>query len=200
MKEVISMSLEGVRIGIALTGSFCTYDKIFKEIQNIVNEKAIVYTIFSNSSQAINSRFGNADDFMDKAYKLTGNKPILTIEDAEPLGPKNMLDILLIAPCTGNTIAKLANAITDTPVLMAAKGHLRNNKPLVISISSNDSLGLNFKNIGILLNSKNIYFVPFGQDNYKTKPNSIIAHTDLIIETLISALDNKQLQPVIKTI
>lgn len=112
---------------------------------------------------------------------------------------KGIADIIIIAPCTGNTVAKLANGITDSPVLMAAKGHLRNDKPLVISISTNDALSFNFKNIGILLNSKNIYFVPFGQDNCKAKPNSMIAHTELIIPTIELALENKQLQPVIKS-
>lgn len=191
------MTLAGCNVGVALTGSFCTYDKIFTELEHLVTEKANVTTIFSNSSQTIDSRFGNAKDFMDKALILTGNIPITTIKDAEPIGPKNLLDILIIAPCTGNTLAKLATGITDSPVLMAAKAHLRNNKPLVISLSSNDSLSINLKNIGILLNSKNIFFVPFGQDNYKSKPNSMIAHTELIIPTLLGALEGKQLQPVI---
>lgn len=193
------MNLAGQKIGVGLTGSFCTYDKIFTEIENLVKEKATVYTIFSNESQVTDSRFGKAEDFLKKAYELTGNKPIVSINTAEPLGPNNMLDILIIAPCTGNTAAKLANGITDTPVLMAAKGHLRNKKPLVISISTNDALSFNLKNIGELLNAKNIYFVPFGQDNHDGKPNSMVAHTDLIIPTLEKALDREQIQPVIKS-
>ena len=191
------MSLNNKKIGIALTGSFCTYEKVFLEIEALVEKHATVYPIFSDSSQRINSRFGNADDFLNKMKNLTGNSPITTIEAAEPLGPESYLDILAIMPCTGNTIAKLANGITDTPVLMAAKGHLRNGKPLVISISSNDSLGMNLRNIGILMNTKNIYFVPFGQDNPNKKPNSMIAHTNLFIETIESAFLGKQIQPVV---
>lgn len=180
-----------------MTGSFCTYDKIMLEIQRMVKEKANIYTIFSYHSQSIDTRFGKASEFLDKIESITGNKPILTIEEAEPFGPKNLLDILIIAPCTGNTIAKLNNGITDTPALMAAKGHLRNNKPLVISVSTNDALGINFKNIGTLFNLKNIFFVPFGQDNYEGKPNSLIARTEVIIPTLEMALDGKQIQPVL---
>lgn len=191
------MNLENINVGIALTGSFCTFDNIFIEIENIVKEKAKVITIFSTNSSTIDTRFGNSKEFVDKAYLLTGQKPIMTIKEAEPIGPKKLLDILIIAPCTGNTLAKLATGITDSPVLMAAKAHLRNNKPLVISLSSNDALSMNLKNIGILLNTKNIYFVPFGQDNYKEKPNSMISQTNLIIPTLISALEGKQIQPVI---
>src|SRR5699024_7523953 len=122
-----------------------------------------------------------------------------TIAQAEPIGPKGLLDLLVIFPCTGNTIAKLANGITDTPVLMAAKAHLRNEKPLVISISTNDALGMNMKNIGLLLNAKNIYFLPFGQDDPMKKPNSMIAHTELLIPTIQKALENKQYQPLIKS-
>lgn len=191
------MTLINANVGFALTGSFCTFDKVFRELENLINEKANVTTIFSMNSQTIDTRFGNAKDFIDKAFLLTGKQPIMTIKDAEPIGPKNLFDVLIIAPCTGNTIAKLATGITDSPVLMAAKAHLRTNKPLVICLASNDALSANLKNIGILLNSKNIYFVPFGQDNYKDKPNSMVAHTELIIPTIINALDGKQLQPVI---
>lgn len=191
------MTLENANIGFAITGSFCTFDKVFIELENLVKEKANVTTFFSNISKTTDTRFGNAKDFMDKAFLLTGKQPITTMKDAEPVGPKNMFDIMVIAPCTGNTLAKLATGITDSAVLMAAKAHLRNLKPLVICLASNDALSMNLKNIGILLNSKNIYFVPFGQDNYKDKPNSMIAHTNLIIPTLKSALDGKQLQPVI---
>lgn len=123
---------------------------------------------------------------------------MLTIPQAEPIGPKSLLDILVILPCTGNTIAKLANGITDTPALMAAKAHLRNEKPLLISISTNDALGMNMKNIGLLLNAKNIYFVPFGQDNPEKKPNSMIARTELLIPSIEAALNGKQYQPVIQ--
>jgi dipicolinate synthase subunit B len=190
------MKLENKRIGVALTGSFCTFEKVFVQIENLVKEGANVTTIFSFNSQKIDSRFGKALDHIARARILTGNEPIFTIEDAEPLGPKNMLDVVLIAPCTGNTTAKLANAITDTPVLMTAKGHLRNNKPVVLAIATNDGLTNSLKNIGLLANAKNIYFVPFGQDDYKKKPNSLVADFDLVIPALESALDGKQYQPM----
>ena len=191
------MSLKGKKIGVALTGSFCTFPNIFPELEKLVQEGADVTTIFSGAAQTIDSRFGNVSDFLEQAKEITGKSPILTIADAEPIGPKSLLDLLVIFPCTGNSIAKLANAITDTPVLMAAKAHLRNDKPLVISVSTNDALGLNMKNIGQLLSTKNIYFLPFGQDNPVSKPNSMIANVSLLVPTLEKALEGKQIQPVI---
>lgn len=191
------MSLSGKKIGVAITGSFCTYEKVFEELQKLTEEGAFVQTIFSDAAKSIDSRFGKAEDFIKKAEKITGNPPIMTMSDAEPIGPGSLLDILVILPCTGNTIAKLANGITDTPVLMAAKAHLRNNKPLLISVSTNDALGMNMKNIGLLLNAKNIYFIPFGQDNPHKKPNSMIAHTNLLLPSLKAALEGRQYQPVI---
>lgn len=191
------MSLKGKKIGVAFTGSFCTYKQVFTELQKLAEEGAVVQTIFSDASQTLDSRFGKAEDFIRKAEEMTGIKPMMTIPEAEPIGPKSLLDILVIFPCTGNTIAKLANGITDTPVLMAAKAHLRNNKPLLISISTNDALGMNMKNIGLLLNAKNVYFIPFGQDNPEKKPNSMIAHTELLIPSLKAALEGRQYQPII---
>ncbi len=192
------MSLKGKHVGIAFTGSFCTFDKAFSELQTLANEGALVQTIFSDAAATIDSRFGSAESFLQKAEKITGIRPMLTIPEAEPIGPKSLLDILVLFPCTGNTMAKLANGITDSPVLMAAKAHLRNNKPLLISISTNDALGMNMKNIGLLMNSKNIYFIPFGQDNPQKKPNSMIAHTELLIPSIEAALEGRQYQPVIQ--
>lgn len=192
------MELQGKKIGVAFTGSFCTYERVFIELKNLVQEGAQVQTIFSNVAQSIDSRFGNAEDFVKEAEKITGIAPMLTIAQAEPIGPKGLLDLLVILPCTGNTIAKLANGITDTPVLMAAKAHLRNEKPLLLSISTNDALGMNMKNIGLLLNAKHVYFVPFGQDNAEKKPNSMIAHTELLVPAAKAALEGKQYQPVIQ--
>lgn len=186
-------------IGIAITGSYCTYDKIFDAMAALAATRANLYSIFSDHASSTNSRFGRSSEFMEKAWAITGKEPITTIPQAEPIGPNSMFDILVIAPCTGNTLSKLANGISDTSVLMAAKSHLRNNKPLVISLSTNDALGMNLKNIGILLNTKNIYFVPFGQDNYEKKPNSMVAHTEQIPETVFLALEGKQIQPVIKS-
>lgn len=191
------MELTGKNIGLAVTGSFCTFSKIEQAIRHLTEAGADIYPIFSSNVQTTDSRFGDTREFIRHISDLTGRQPILTIEGAEPIGPKAYLDILLIAPCTGNTLAKLASGITDTPVLMAAKAHLRNEKPLVISISTNDALGMNFKNIGLLFNTKHIYFVPFSQDNPEKKPNSMIARTELIRETLEAALEERQLQPVI---
>jgi dipicolinate synthase subunit B len=192
------MNISGLNIGVALTGSFCTFANVIKQIENLVNEHANVIPIFSFNAQTINSRFGKAADFIEQIETITGNKSIRTIEDAEPLGPHNKMDILVIAPCTGNTLAKLANGITDTPVIMAAKGHLRNLKPLVISLATNDALGLNFKNIGTLISTKNVYFVPFFQDDFNKKPNSMISNTELIIPTIEGALKNIQIEPVVQ--
>jgi dipicolinate synthase subunit B len=192
------MDIKGKKIGIALTGSFCTYEKMFKELEKLSETGADIYPIMSKSSQTIKSRFGKPDSFKVKIKQITGKEPITSIEKAEPLGPSSLLDILAIIPCTGNTAAKLANGITDTAVLMAAKAHVRNNKPLVLSISTNDGLGMNLKNIGLLCNSKNIYFVPFGQDDCIKKPNSLVAHTELLIPTLELALEHKQYQPILR--
>ncbi len=192
------MDIKGKKIGIALTGSFCTFEKMFTELQKLKDAGADIYPIMSDASQTIDSRFGKPDTYVTKVKEITGREPIISIPGAEPIGPKAYLDALAILPCTGNTAAKLANGITDTPVLMAAKAHMRNNKPLVISISTNDGLGMNLKNIGLLCNSKNIYFVPFGQDNYRTKPNSLVAHVELLIPTLEMALEHRQYQPILK--
>ena len=191
------MNRKGKKSGVAMTGSFCTFEKVFLELQKLKNTDAELYPIFSDASQTIESRFGTPKLYLQKITEITGKEPIFTIEDAEPIGPGGYLDILVILPCTGNTAAKLANGITDTPVLMAAKAHMRNNKPLVISISTNDGLGMNLKNIALLLNTKNIYFVPFGQDNWVKKPNSLIAHTELLLPTLEAALEGKQYQPLL---
>lgn len=191
------MSLTGKNIGVAITGSFCTYKKLFVGLNQIVESGANVQTIFSNAAQSTDSRFGLSALFLKQAEEITGHPPITTIPGAEPIGPKHPFDLLLLFPCTGNTLAKLANGITDSPVLMAAKAHLRNNLPLLISISTNDALGINMKNIGLLMNMKQIYFVPFGQDNPVKKPNSMIAHTDYLIPAIESALEGRQYQPVI---
>ncbi|MDF2484960.1 MAG: dpaB [Herbinix sp.] len=191
------MALSGKKIGVALTGSYCTYDTVFPQIEQLVKDNNDVTTIFSDRSQVTDTRFGKADDFLNKAKTITGKDPIMTIVDAEKIGPHSLFDILIIAPCTGNTLAKLANAITDSTVLMAVKSQLRNNKPVVIAMATNDALSNNLKNIGLLLGSKNVYFVPFGQDNYKSKPYSMVANFDLMLPTLEEALEGRQLQPIV---
>lgn len=191
------MNLKGKKIGVAITGSFCTFEKLFEQLKLLKDTEADLVPITSIATQTIDSRFGTPDKYLQRIKELTGKYPIEKIQDAEPIGPNGYLDLLLILPCTGNTAAKLANGITDSPVLMAAKAHLRNSKPLVISISTNDGLGMNLRNIGTLLNTKHIYFVPFGQDNYMTKPNSLVAQTDLLIPTMEEALENRQYQPLL---
>jgi len=189
--------LENKKIGFVMTASCCTYKKAIKQIKVLAELGADVTPIFSYNLQEIDSRFGNAKEFMNEIEEICGKKALLTIPEVEPIGPKGYLDLLIIEPCSGNTLAKIANAIVDTPAVMAAKSMLRNGKPVVIAISSNDILGLNLKNIGTLINQKNIYFVPFGQDNFENKANSMIANFELTVETLEYALDNKQIQPII---
>lgn len=191
------MTLSGKKVGVALTGSYCTYDTVFPQIEQLVRDGNDVTTIFSDRSQITDTRFGKAEDFLNKAKTITGKDPITTIVGAEKIGPNNLFDIVIIAPCTGNTLAKLANAITDSPVLMAVKSQLRNGKPVVIAMATNDALSNNLKNIGLLLGSKNVFFVPFSQDNYKSKPYSMVAHFDLMLPTLAEALEGRQLQPIV---
>lgn len=192
------MTLKGVKIGWALTGSFCNFQFVFPHIENIAKEGADIYPIVSYSVDSFDTRFGKAEEWKNKLREITGKDIISTIVDAEPVGPQLKMDIMVVAPCTGNTIAKLANAITDTPVTMACKAHLRNQRPLVLAIATNDALGANAKNIGLLLNTKNVYFVPFGQDDPIKKPNSMIAHFDKIKLTLEEALKGKQIQPILE--
>lgn len=191
------MKLSECNIGFAITGSFCTFDKIKSQIKVLKDEGADVTPIFSFNTYNMDTRFAKAKDFLDEVKTITGKEGMSTIQQAEAIGPNKLFDVLVIAPCTGNTMAKLANGITDTPVLMAAKAHLRNNRPLVISISTNDALGINLQNIGKLMIMKNIYFVPFGQDDYIKKPNSMIADVERIKETVEAAMKKEQIQPVI---
>lgn len=191
------MKLEGKKIGVAVTGSFCTFAPVMQQLQNLADAGADVTVVFSERAQKIDTRFGKSADFLKKAEEITGKPAILTIADAEQIGPRKLFDVLAIAPCTGNTVAKLANGITDTPVLMAAKAHLRNEKPLVIFLSTNDALGMNMKNIGILLNTKHIYFVPFGQDDPQNKKNSLVSHARLLIPATEAALEGRQIQPLL---
>ncbi len=191
------MDLSNCNIGYGITGSFCTFSKTRKEIIRLTGMGANVIPIFSYQAQSCDTRFGNAKEFVEEICEITGNEGIRTMQQAEPIGPNNFLDIMVIAPCTGNSAAKIANGITDTPVLMASKAHMRNGKPLVIAISTNDALGINFKTIGTLMNMKNIYFVPFNQDNFKSKPNSMVAKMELLADTIMLAMQGRQIQPVI---
>ena len=191
------MELKGKKVGFALTGSFCTFSNTIPQIKKIVEKGAEVLPIMSFNAYNVNSKFGEAKDFIEEIEDITKNKIIHTIEGAEPIGPKNLTDIMIIAPCTGNTLSKLAHGITDGPALMAAKSHLRNNNSLVIGISTNDGLSGNANNLGTLLNRTNYFFVPFKQDNPITKPRSIVFSPDHIVETLEFALDKTQIQPIL---
>jgi len=191
------MKLKGVRIGFCVTGSFCTFDKVLEQLKRIIDEGAEVQPIFSYSVASTDTRYTTAADFRRKVEQITGKKVIDNIVGAEPIGPQKQFDIVVIAPCTGNSLAKLANGITDTPVLMAAKAHLRNQRPVVIAVSTNDALGNNAKNLGQLINVKNIYLVPFYQDDPVAKTNSMVADMDRIIDTVLLALEGKQIQPVV---
>lgn len=191
------MQLNNINIGWAMTGSHCTYEEIWPQLTAAIKLGANLSPIASSSVAHTDTRFGKSTDIIAKFEQITGKLAIIDIVDAEPIGPKQAYDILIIAPCTGNTMAKLANGIVDTGVLMAAKAHLRNKKPLVLAISTNDGLSMNAKNLGVLLNMRYIYFVPFGQDNAIKKPNSLVADMSLIIPTLELALENEQIQPVV---
>lgn len=185
-------------LGFAITGSFCTFSHVLPVIEGLTAEYDVV-PIFSDNAYQMDTRFWKAAQFQDKITSITGHRILHTIQEVEPFGPTACLDALVIAPCTGNTLAKLCHGITDTPVLMAAKAHLRNEKPLILSISTNDALGVNFKNIGELMNRKHIFFVPFGQDQWKEKPQSMISHIGLVSETVSHALEfGRQIQPVIR--
>ncbi|MFB5673649.1 dipicolinate synthase subunit B [Paenibacillus terreus] len=191
------MNWRGKTVGYAITGSHCTFEEVMPVIQRFVDEGARVIPIISSSVLTTDTRFGTSQSWQKQLKDITGNDIISTIVEAEPLGPSRMLDVLVIAPCTGNTTSKLANAMTDSPVLMAAKAQLRNGRPLVLAISTNDGLGLNAANIAKLLVAKSVYFVPFGQDNPEQKPNSLVAQMELIPEACYAALEGRQLQPMI---
>lgn len=186
-----------MKIGFALCGSFCTYSKVFPVMEQLAKEHTVI-PIFSQSACSVDSRFGMAADFLRRAEEICGTEPICTVADAEPIGPKKLLDVLVVAPCTGNTLAKLANSIADTPVAMAVKSHLRNGRPVVIAVSTNDALAGAAENIGRLLGRKHYYFVPFGQDDPAQKPTSMVAHFDLIPETVTEAAKGRQIQPLIR--
>ena len=186
-----------LKVGYAMCGSFCTLKRAVEEIKVLKEKDFDIYPIMSPITYSTDTRFGKAADFISEVEEICGKKIICTVKDAEPIGPKALLDVLVISPCTGNTLGKIANGITDSSVSMAAKAHLRNGRPLVLTIATNDALSASAKNIGSLMNTKNVYFVPFGQDDAFKKPTSLISDFSLIYDTVISALDGKQLQPIL---
>ncbi|KIL50523.1 dipicolinate synthase subunit B [Jeotgalibacillus alimentarius] len=189
--------LENKRIGFGFTGSHCTYHLVLPQLIRLKELGAEIVPVVSYTMQSTDTRFGEGEEWVQKIEKASGEKCIRTIPEAEPLGPVKPLDCMVIAPLTGNSLSKLANALTDSPVLMAAKATMRNHKPVVAAISTNDGLGLNGVNLMKLMTAKNLYFVPFSQDDPENKPNSLVAHMDHIPETVIAALKGKQIQPVI---
>ncbi len=191
------VALKDKRIGVALTGSHCTVEAILPQLEKLALAGALLFPILSPALEHTDTRFGTAAALRRSLEQITGRRPWVSIVDVEPIGPKKLLDLLLIAPCSGNTMAKLANGIVDTAVLMAAKAQLRNEKPLLISISTNDGLGLNAPNLGRILNTKHIFMVPFGQDHPAEKPNSLVARAVLIPPAAAAALAGRQLQPVL---
>lgn len=183
-------------IGFALCGSFCTFDNVIEQIIKLKNENFNIIPIMSFNAFSLDTRFGKAEGFINKIEEICENKTISTIPMAEPIGPKKLLDALIIEPCTGNTLAKLANGVADTPVTLAAKSHLRNSRPVIIAVSTNDGFSTASQNIGKLMNYKNIYFVPMSQDDSMNKPRSIVAHFEETLNALKYALDGKQIQPI----
>lgn len=186
-----------IKLGYAICGSFCTFSKAIKQIEALVNMGYDVFPIFSEFAYKTDTRFYNAAEYVAKVEKICGKKAISTISDAEPIGPKKMFDVMIVAPCTGNTLSKLALGITDSSVTMASKAHLRNEKPLIIGVSSNDALSTTSKNIGVLLCRKNIYMVPFGQDDSQNKPRSMVCDFEMIPKTVEMALKSQQIQPLV---
>lgn len=188
---------ENLNIGLGITGSFCNFKYIKEVIYSLQDEGANVIPIVSENVKSLDTRFYKSKDFLEMLKSTTKNKVISSIVEAEPIGPKNILDILVICPCTGNTLAKIANGITDSTILMAIKSHIRKNKPVVIGISTNDGLGAAFENIGKVINTKNFYFVPFSQDDPINKPKSLVLDYSYILDTIKEALESRQIQPIL---
>ncbi|MGN0798395.1 MAG: dipicolinate synthase subunit B [Christensenellales bacterium] len=186
-----------MNIGIAITGSFCTCENILAQLEKMVKLGHNIIPIISKTVATTDTRFGTAKEFVEKIEKICGKSAVKTIVEAEPLGPQNKIDVLAIAPCTGNTLAKIANGLSDDAVTMASKAHMRNYKPLVVAISTNDGLGLNMQNIAKLMNEKKVFFVPFRQDSPTKKPKSLVADLDLLLDTILLAKDGEQIQPVL---
>ena len=195
MSEITS--LEGIKIGMAMCGSFCTFSKAFEQMIKLKAAGAELTPIMSYHAATLDTRFGTAEENIMTAENICGRGVINTIPLAEPVGPKKMFDLLIVCPCTGNTMAKIANSVIDTPVTMAVKSHLRNGRPVLIAAATNDALSASAKNIGALLNIKNIYFVPFKQDDFVKKPRSAVADFSVIPEAAKAALNGRQLQPIL---
>lgn len=190
------INLSKPTFGYALTGSFCTFEKSVTVLEELSKKDINIIPIMSFNAFSLDTRFGKAKDFCERIEKITNNKIISTIEAAEPIGPKKLLDLLIISPCTGNTLSKLANSIADTPVTLAAKSHLRNKRPILLGVSSNDSLAASAKNIGLLMARKHIFFIPMRQDDPNGKPFSVVCSFEKTFDAATAALNEEQIQPV----
>lgn len=188
--------MEKIKIGFAMCGSFCTFAKVINQMEKISEMGHELVPIMSFNASKIDTRFGKASEIKQKVEKICEKKVIQTIEAAEPIGPRDMVDILAVAPCTGNTLGKLCGGITDTPVTMAIKSQLRVHKPVLLALATNDALGASAQNIGKAINMKNIFFVPMSQDDPAKKPNSLVADFNLLIPSIENALEKNQIQPV----
>lgn len=189
--------MSGLTIGYALTGSFCTFEKTLAQMRRLIEEGHRLIPILSETAYSTDTRFGKAKDWNHQIQELCEHEIWHTIVQVEPIGPKKLVDLMLVAPCTGNTLAKMAHGVTDTAVTMAVKSHLRVGGPVLLAISTNDALSVAAQNIGRLLNSKNIYFVPMAQDDPENKPNSMVANFDLLLPAALSAVQGKQKQPIL---
>jgi len=190
--------MKNIKLGFALCGSFCTLSRAVDQMEKLINLGYDILPIMSFNAYSLDTKFGKAKDFISKIEDLSGKKILNSLVEVEPIGPKNLVDIMLICPCTGNTLSKICRATTDTPVTLAAKSHLRMNKPLVISLATNDALSGSAVNLGKALNTKNFYFVPLSQDDSINKPSSLVAHFDLVPVTLEAALNGDQIQPIFR--
>lgn len=190
--------MQGMRIGFALTGSFCTFGKVLAQVKALVDAGASVRPILSYHANQLDTRFYRAEDLRRDLEQITGFAPWTTLDEVEPIGPKQLLDLMIIAPCTGNSLAKLAAGMSDTPALLAAKSQLRNKRPVLVAVSTNDGLANGAKNIGLLLNMRNIYLVPFAQDDPVEKPGSLVAKFERTLEAAEAAIAGEQIQPVLE--
>lgn len=189
-------AVNGLRIGYALTGSFCTFEKTLAQIEELKGKGAEITPILSFNAASLDTRFGTAASFRERLEAITGHPPLLTLTEVEPIGPKGLFDVLVVAPCTGTTLGRLANGISDTPVTLAVKSHLRRSRPVILAVSTNDALGASMRNIALLKNTKYVYLVPMSQDDTANKPNSLVADFTRLEDTIIAAQAGMQLQPL----
>lgn len=191
------MRLDGVRVGFVVTGSHCNLDKAIPVVKKLVDEGADVTPVASASVATTDTKHGTAESWLTLLREITGKEPLTSIPEVEPFGPEKLMDVVVICPCTGNTMAKLANGITDSAATMAAKAQLRNGRPVVLAVTTNDALGVNARNLGVLMATRNVYIVPFGQDNPQMKPASIAPNWEQVVPTVLEAIEGRQIQPLL---